>query len=116
MELLIRDGDYVPDGAGGFLRAEGSQELLQRVLWKLSIRRGSFPLLPDLGSRLFLLFREAPSRRAALARQYAAEALAEEPVTVEDVDLEQGTAGAAAVTVRLRYQGESLPVTVEVPL
>ena len=44
------------------------------------------------------------------------EALAEEPVTVEDVDLEQGTAGAAAVTVRLRYQGESLPVTVEVPL
>ena len=58
MELMVRDGDYVPDGAGGFLRAEGSQELLQRVLWKLSIRRGSFPLLPDLGSRLFLLFRE----------------------------------------------------------
>ena len=51
MELMVRDGDYVPDGAGGFLRAEGSQELLQRVLWKLSIRRGSFPLLPDLGSR-----------------------------------------------------------------
>ena len=46
MELMVRDGDYLPDGAGGFRRAEGAEELLQRVLWKLSIPRGSFPLLP----------------------------------------------------------------------
>ena len=24
MELLIRDGDYVPDGSGGFLRLENA--------------------------------------------------------------------------------------------
>ena len=59
------NGDYVPDGAGGFLRAEGTDELLQRVLWKLSIPRGSFPFLPDLGSRLHLLAREKPSAREA---------------------------------------------------
>ena len=41
---MVRNGDYVNDGAGGFLRAEGTDELLQRVLWKLSIPRGSFPL------------------------------------------------------------------------
>ena len=57
MELMVRDGDYVPDGAGGFLRAEGSQELLQRVLWKLSIRRGSFPLSGDGRLRVDLLWR-----------------------------------------------------------
>ena len=37
---MVRNGDYVSDGAGGFLRAEGTDELLQRVLWKLSIPRG----------------------------------------------------------------------------
>ena len=45
---MVRNGDYVSDGAGGFLRAEGTDELLQRVLWKLSIPRGRFPLLPAL--------------------------------------------------------------------
>ena len=52
---MVRNGDYVNDGAGGFLRAEGTDELLQRVLWKLSIPRGSFPLLPALGSELHRL-------------------------------------------------------------
>ena len=42
------------------------------------------------------------------------EALEAEPVSVEDVDLDQGRDGTAAVTVYLRYEGEDLPVTVEV--
>ena len=52
MELLIRDGDYVPDGSGGFLRLEGAQELLERVLFRLVARRGGMPFLPELGSLL----------------------------------------------------------------
>lgn len=67
MELMVRNGDYVSDGAGGFLRAEGTDELLQRVLWKLSIPRGSFPLLPALGSELHRLGRAKPAERAGLA-------------------------------------------------
>ena len=54
-ELLLRDGDYVPDGQGGLRRAEGTDGLLQRVLFQLSARRGSFPFLPELGSRLYAL-------------------------------------------------------------
>ena len=77
-ELLLRDGDYVPDGQGGLRRAEGTDGLLQRVLFQLSARRGSFPFLPELGSRLYRLTQEKPGARAALARQYAAEALAEQ--------------------------------------
>ena len=61
---MVRNGDYVSDGAGGFLRAEGTDELLQRVLWKLSIPRGSFPLLPALGSELHRLPRCEPARPA----------------------------------------------------
>ena len=49
MALILREGDYVPDGKGGFRTAEGGQELLERILWKLSVRRGSFPFLPELG-------------------------------------------------------------------
>lgn len=111
MELMVRDGDYVSDGRGGFLRAAGGGELLQRVLWKLSIRRGAFPLLPELGSRLYLLQRERPSRRGALARQYVAEALAgERDLTVTDTVLEAD----GALRVFLDWKGEALDVTVAV--
>lgn len=114
MELELRDGDYVADGAGGLRHVQGREALLQRALFRLTARRGTFPFWEELGSRLWTLGRLPGPERQAAARQYVAEALAEEPVTVEEVLLEQGEDGAAAVTVRLRYEGESLPVTVEV--
>jgi len=52
MELKIKDRDYVADGAGGLVRVSGWDELLERVLFKLSVRRGSFALAPELGSKL----------------------------------------------------------------
>ena len=114
MELELRNGDYAADGAGGLRRVEGREALLQRVLFRLTARRGTFPFWESLGSRLWALGQApAPQRRAA-ARQYVTEALAEEPVTVEDVTLEEGPEGTAAVTARLRYEGGDLPVTVEV--
>lgn len=114
MELLIQDGDYRPDGRGGLHRAEGRRELLQRVLWKLSARRGQFPFLPQLGSRLYTLTREKPSAWAILARQYAAEALADEAeLTVTGVEtLREGE--RLALTVRLEWRGEALDVKLEV--
>lgn len=110
MELMVRDGDYVPDEAGGYRQAEDSQELLQRVLWKLSIPRGSFSFLPELGSELYRLGRSKPAQREGLARQYVAQALADEPnLTVTGVTLgENGT-----MEVALDWQGETLAVTVE---
>lgn len=35
MELRLEQGDYVPNGAGGFQRLEGAEALLQRVLFRL---------------------------------------------------------------------------------
>ena len=89
MELMVRDGDYLPDGEGGFRRAEGADELLQRVLWKLSIPRGSFPLLPQLGSGLYRLGRARPSERQALAPD------------------------GGTLRVYLEWHGQTLAVTVE---
>ena len=50
MELKIRNGDYIADGIGGERRADGAEALLERALFRLSVRRGSFPFLPELGS------------------------------------------------------------------
>lgn len=107
-ELMIRNGDYVPDGSGGFRRVEGGEALLQRVLWKLCIRRGSFPLLPELGSRLSELGREKPGSRMALARQYVTEALAdEEELEVTGVALEE-EGGQTRLSVLLSWNGDNL--------
>lgn len=113
MELILRGGDYMPDGKGGFCRARGSDEVLQRVLFRLNVRRGSFPFLPELGSRLYTLTREKPGDWAALAQQYAAEALREEEVTVTGTEVSALKQGVL-VRVDLEWQGEDLSVSVEV--
>ncbi len=107
----LRGGDYCPDGKGAFQGAEGAEALLERVLFLLQTRRGSFPLLPELGSRLHELPRVKPSAREALAASYAAEALREEAVTVTGAAWEAAT---RTVTVFLTWQGEELSAQVEV--
>lgn len=114
MALVLRDGDFVPDGKGGFLSCEGSREVLERVLWKLSVRRGSFPFLPTLGSRLHLLGRCPERERRALAEQYVKEALSDEDVAVDSVTLSPAEEGNSMLTASLLWQGETLTATVEV--
>ena len=111
----LRDGDDVPDGTGGLRRTEGREALLEQVLFRLTARRGTFPFLPELGSRLWQLGQLPAARRQSAAEQYVAEALAAEPgLTVEQVILTESGGGRAQVTVGLTWQGEALSVTVEV--
>lgn len=115
MELLLKDGDYVPDGQGGFLSVDGGAAVLQRALFALTVKRGSFPFLPELGSRLYLLPREKPSARMALAQRYAAEALAgETDLEVTGVVLTDLEEGALAVRVTMDWKGERLEAEVQV--
>ena len=109
MELLIQNGDYVPDGAGGIRRLEGAQAVLQSVLFRLQGRRGGFAPLPRMGSQLCKVLREKPSQRAGLAEQYVREALQEETdVSVRQVTLTQQNDGTALLQVELSWQGETL--------
>lgn len=114
MELKLKKGDYVPDGLGGFCRCTGAEGLLAEALFRLTCRRGSFPLMPELGSRLYLLGREKAGNRPAAARQAAEEALAGLPVLVERVTAVSTPEGLCSVTAWLRHPGGStfLEVTV----
>lgn len=117
MELRLEQGDYVPNGAGGFQRLEGAEALLQRVLFRLTARRGQFPFLPELGSRLYQLGREKPSAREALALQYVTEALAQEKdLAVLRTALTQEGAGAAVLQVELEWRGAPLAIQVDLTM
>ena len=80
-------------------------------------RRGLCPRRggqPGLGSRLYLLGRERPSARQALAVQYVTEALREEPeLSVRSVELVQDRE-RGVLTVSLDWRGEGLTAQVEV--
>ena len=106
MELWLRDGDYVPDGRGGLVRSEGAEALLQRVLFRLCARRGSFPMLPEIGSELYRLGSEPRCGRLSAARQYV--------VSVEDVTLSDAGGGRVAVEVQLSGEGERLSLRLTV--
>ena len=114
MEVKIHNGDYIPDGLGGVVRCQDGEALMGEVLFRLTARRGGLPFLPRLGSRLYLLSREPAARRLSAARQYVAEALAEEPVTVTDVTLSPEEQGRVSVRVLLDYQGTELSVSAAV--
>lgn len=111
MEIRISNGDYIPDGLGGVVRCQGADALLARVLFRLSAHRGQFPLLPQLGSRLYLLAREPAAQQLSAARQYVAEALEAEEVSVQDVSLAPAGDGRLNITVSLSYRGTDLSVT-----
>lgn len=114
MEAKLCNGDYIADGLGGVERCAGTDALLERVLFRLTARRGQFPPLPELGSRLYLLGREPVPQRLSAARQYVAEALAEEDVSVSEVVLTPAGDGRARLMVYLTSQGEELSVTMTV--
>lgn len=115
MGLCLRNGDYVLDGTGGLRRAEGQEALLERVLFRLTARRGTFPFLPELGSRLWQLGQIPLTQRQSAAEQYVTEALeGETGLEVERVDLAESASGQAQVTAELTWRGETLSVTVEV--
>ena len=116
MERKLSQGDYLPGAQGDFQLLDGAQALLQRVLFRLTARRGQFPFLPEMGSRLYQLCREGkPSARAALARQYAGQALeAEEGLAVTDVQWTPLDGNRAHLQVYLEWQGEPLSLSLDI--
>jgi len=109
-ELKILNGDYVPDGLGGVVRTEGKEALLQRVLFRLTARRGQFPFLESMGSRLYTLGQVDPALRQSTAQQAVAEALAEET----GLQVEQVTLSGEDLTAALLYEGQELSVRLSV--
>ena len=111
-ENLISNGDYVPDGFGGFCRAKN--DLLARALFKLTCKRGAFAFLPELGSRLHELGREKNAYRDQTAAQYAAEALRGMDLEVTGAKVTSLASGQADVVIFLRTQDANTSVEVRV--
>ena len=85
---LAGDAGMTADAYIASLLRQAEEEILQRALSRLTARRGSFPFLPEFGSRLYLLGTVAPSVRALAAERYVTEALAPETaLRVEQVRL-----------------------------
>ena len=112
MSLLLKNRDYTSDGRGSVASVSGGEALLNEVLFRLSARRGAFPLMPELGSRLYLLRSEKPSAWGALAGQYAAEALSDLDVTVTGAGV-TAEGDRLHIRVDLTWQGETLTVELE---
>lgn len=113
MSLLLKQRDYVADGNGGVAVVRDGEALVNEALFRLTVRRGSFPFLPGLGSRMYQLPREKSSVWETLARQFAAEALAGlDGVTVNGAQVERQD-DWLLVSVALLWQGTRLSVTVQ---
>lgn len=111
MELKLVNGDYTLSGGGGFSRTYGIESLLTRVLYRLTARRGSFELMPDMGSQLWLL----PSKPRSMWERYAwaavTEALSDEPVTLTSVTVDEKK-GRLFVAAELKYGDEAITAEV----
>ena len=113
MSILLKDKDYTPDGSGSVTTVEGGEAVICDVLFRLSARRGAFPLLPEFGSRMYRLRGEKPSARTALARQYAVEALRDlEDIAVTDAAVSV-SGDRLLIRVELLWQGQLLAVELE---
>lgn len=105
--MHIRNGDYLPDGLGGFQQTGENDRLLAMALFLLTARRGRFSPLPEVGSRLYSLGREKPSRWESVAVTYAQEALEPLGVTVTKAVVTPEADGLR-VEIHGEYQGETL--------
>lgn len=111
MELKLVNGDYTLSGGGGFSRAYGREAMLARVLYRLTARKGSFELMPDMGSQLWLL----PSKPRSMWERYAwaavTEALSDEPVTLTSITVDERN-GHLSVAAEFKYGDETIAAEV----
>ena len=62
--LMLVNGDYVPQG-NGLQSAKGDEAVLQRMLMKLTARRGQFPFM-DCGLWTGCVLRNGRLRRSSM--------------------------------------------------
>jgi len=88
LELKLVDGNYLPFKNGGLQSVRGIDETAQRIVMKLSAKRGQFLPMPEFGSLLHTLPLYKPSLQKVAAIGFVKECLADEPdIVIRDLDL-----------------------------
>lgn len=100
MDTAISNGDFLRNSTGTPVEIHGYEEILQRVLIRLTVKKGSFIYDNSLGSRLYTL-KASDVNLKERALSLVREALIDVPeVTVNDVQ------------TALSNNGENLKLTV----
>lgn len=98
------------------IRIQGLEEQIQRVLIRLTVPKGSFPLDPSLGSELYALGSRRRGERAQTALLFARDALS--PLEgVQAVDAEVGEdlpTGALNLTFFIEIDGALKSVVIDI--
>lgn len=89
MDTAISDGDFMLDSNGIPISIYGIQEILQRALIRLTVRKGSFIYDTNLGSDLYKIKKTASTNIKSRALSMVKEALKPmSNVLVDDVSTE----------------------------
>lgn len=112
MELKLKDGKYAAAPGGGMRCVSGVEELAQRAAMKLTARRGRFWPCPEYGSELYrLVGGEKPADMESTVRQYAEQALADEPgLALEKIVMEPSGSDSLMLRLVFKYTGECFEV------
>lgn len=111
MELKLIDGDYVPFKNGGLQSVSGVDETAQRIVMKLSAKRGHYLPMPEFGSLLHTLSQYKPSLQKVAAIGFVKDCLADEPeLVLRDLKLEPCPDGIS-ITLLLTLNNHSFNIT-----
>ncbi len=113
MDTLLENGTHALDERGLPITITGLRALIQRLLIRLSVRKGSFLPDPSLGSELYRLPCSAGEQNNRLALHYAQQALLQEPgAKVEQAVCRLMEEGSLAVSVTVKIDDHSYPLEV----
>lgn len=114
MDTQIKDGDFVLDGRGRPVVVTGLKEILQQIMIRLTVKKGSFVYNPNLGSDLYKLYQYS-SDLESQAFLMVHEAISDmEDVFLENVTITQDDNDSITnlnVTVSINSNKEELEVS-----
>lgn len=115
LKLDFENRDLARSPQGWPVPIEGAEEAAQRLLLRLTMRRGSFRLDPELGSRLYAMPRGDGGRMERFAREAVEEALSDMPeARLEELSCRyDADEDRAFVDCRFIWRGQSIDLTVE---
>ena len=114
MDTLLENFDHAKGPGGLPLPATGLRALIQRLLIRLCVPKGSFLPDPELGSELHRLPFQSASQRDRLAIHWAQQALAPEGVLVKSAACRASGPETLSLSVTVEADGKRYPLEVNV--
>ncbi len=112
MDTLLQNGDYAKDERGYPVTVSGAQELAQRVLIRLTTKKGGFAPDPALGSALHRI--KGAAFAADAQRQVSEAVLMVGGLQLRGITCTEQPQNAVRIDIRLAGQGAQPALSVTV--